>query len=45
MNDEKLDYKTHKNKQNMWYKKLSEPKSDNLSKDIRWAQYLLETTS
>ena len=35
MNDEKSDYKAQKN---MWYKKLSEPESDNLSKDLRWTK-------
>ena len=28
----------------MWYEKLSEPESDNLSKDIMWTKYLLEIT-
>ena len=44
MNDEKSDYRAWKNKQNMWYKKLSEPETDNLSKDIRWTKYILEIT-
>ena len=35
MNDEESDYKAQKNKQNAWCKKLSEPETDNLSKDIR----------
>ena len=35
MNDEESDYNTKKNKKNMWHKKLSEPETDNLSKDIR----------
>ena len=42
MNDEKSDYRAWKNKQNMWYKKLSELETDNLSKDIRWKKYILE---
>ena len=36
MNDEKSDYKAQK--------KLSEPKTDSLSKDIRWTKYILEIT-
>ena len=35
MNDEESDYKAQKNKQNAWCKKLSDPETDNLSKDIR----------
>ena len=44
MNDEKSDYRAWKNKQNLWYKKLSELETDNLSKDIRWEKYILEIT-
>ena len=43
MNDEKSDYKAQKNKQNM-YKKLSEPETDNQSKNIRWTKDILEIT-
>ena len=43
-NDEKSDDKAQKNKQNIWYKKLSEPESDNLSKVMRWTTYILEIT-
>ena len=41
MNDEESDYNTKKNKQNMWHKKLSEPETDNLSKDIRQTKGIL----
>ena len=34
MNDEESDYNAQKNKQNAWYRKLSEPETDNLDKDI-----------
>ena len=44
MNDEKSDHKAQKNKQNMCYKKLSEPETDNQSKNIRWAKDILEIT-
>ena len=44
MNDEKSDDKAQKNKQNIWYKKLSDAESDNLSKVIRWTKYILEIT-
>ena len=44
MNDEKSDYKAWRNKQNTWYKKLSEPETDNLSKDIRWTKDIFEIT-
>ena len=44
MNDEKSDYRAWKNKQNLWYKRLSELETDNLSKDIRWTKYILEIT-
>ena len=44
MNDEKSNYKAYKNKQNKWYKKLSEPEIDDLTKDIRWTKYILEIT-
>ena len=42
MDEEKSDYKAQKNKQNKWYKKLSEPETDNLSKDIRWTKDIFE---
>ena len=44
MNDEKSDHKAQKSKRNTWFKKLSEPETDNLSKDIRWPKYILEIT-
>ena len=44
MNYEKSDYKAQQNKQNKWYKKLSELETGNLSKDIRWTKDIFETT-
>ena len=44
MNDEKSDYKAQKNKQNIWYEKLSQPETDNLRKDIRWTKDIFEIT-
>ena len=36
--------KAQQNKQNMWYKKLSELETGNLSKDIRWTKDIFEIT-
>ena len=38
MNDEETDYKPQKINKNVWYKKLSEPETDNLVKDMRWTK-------
>ena len=38
MNDEKTDYKAQKINKNVWHKKLSEPETDNLIKDMRWTK-------
>ena len=35
MNDEETDYKAYKINKNVRHKKLSEPETDNLSKDTR----------
>ena len=35
MNDEETDNKAQKINKNVWHKKLSEPETDNLSKDMR----------
>ena len=40
MNGEESDYKAWKNKQNVWYKKLREPETDNLSKGISQTKYI-----
>ena len=38
MNNEKTDYKAQKINKNVWHKKLSEPETNNLIKDMRWTK-------